>query len=123
RGNLLGEQHRMAHRQHQDPGRDLHLAGERRRVSERVERLEPGVAVEPRGGEQVIDHPHVDAVLLALLDRRADALHVLRIAFAAAPRVGRDPCAEFYLGHWDVSASSSWAWYVKPSRQGEERST
>ena len=97
--DLLGQQHRVAHRQHQDAGGDVHLRGQRRRVGERGERLEPGVAVEAGRGQQVVDHPHVDAVLLALHDRLADPLHVLRIRLLAAPRVGGDPRPELELGH------------------------
>src|SRR6266478_4168038 len=89
----------MAHRQHQDTGGDVDPRGQGRRVSERRERLEPGVAVEAGRGEQMIDHPHVDAVLLALQDRLADPPHVLRIRLLAAPRVGGDPRPELQLGH------------------------
>ena len=47
----------------------------------------------------MVDHPHVDAVVLALLNGRADALDVLGVTFATAPRIGRDPGPEFQLRH------------------------
>ncbi len=99
RGDLLGQHHGMAHGQDEDARGDLHRAGQRGREGERVERLQPCVAVESRGGEQVVDHPHVDAVVLALLDGRSDALDVPGVAFAAAPRIGWDPGTEFQLRH------------------------
>src|SRR5712692_1851801 len=98
-GDLLGQQHRVAHRQHQDAGGDVHLRGQRRRVGQRAQRLEPGIAVEAGRGQQVVDHPHVDAVPLALHDGVADAAHVLRVRLLAAPRVGGDPRPELELGH------------------------
>src|SRR5262249_10945403 len=94
-----GQHDRVAHRQHQDPGGDLDLVGQRGGEGQRVERLEPGVAVEPGGRQEVVDDPHVDAVVLALLDGLADAPDVLRIARAAAPGIGGDPGTELELRH------------------------
>jgi len=103
--DLLSQHYGMAHGQNEDTGSDLHLVGQRRREGECVEGLEPCVTVESRSGEQVIDHPHVDTVVLALLDRRADTLDVLGVAFAAAPRVGRNPGTEFQLRHREYPGS------------------
>src|SRR5216683_2660604 len=99
RRDLLGEDDRMPHGQHQDARGDLDRAGEGGRVGEHVERLEPGIAVEAGRGEKVVDDPDVDAVLLALLDGLADALDVLGIALASAPGIGGDPSAEPELCH------------------------
>jgi hypothetical protein len=83
------------------PGGDLDLGGEGRGIGEDIERLEPGIAIEPGRRQQVVDHPDVDPVLLALLDGLADAPHVLGAGTAVGPCVGRDPRAELELRHAD----------------------
>src|SRR5262249_39418159 len=96
--------HGVPHGQDEDARGDLDLAREGGRVGEHVERLQPGIAVETGRGEEMIDDPHVDAVLLALLDRLPDAREVPGIALAAAPGIGRDPPAELQFRHSDDSS-------------------
>src|SRR5215831_13988739 len=99
RGDLLGQHYGMPHWQDEDARGDLDFLREGRGEGQRVERLQPRVAVETRRREEMVDDPDVDPVVLALLDGLADAPDVLGIALAAGPRVGRNPGAEFQLRH------------------------
>src|SRR5262249_15709717 len=97
--DLLRQHHGMTHRQHEDAGRDLYFRRDRSRIRQHVERLEPGVALDPPRSHETIDDPDVDAVFLALLDGLVDAARVLRPGRLIAPRIRGNPCAELELGH------------------------
>ena len=73
RRDLLGQEHRVPDREHQDARREPYPRGQRRRPRHDAQGLQPGRPVEAGRRQQVVDHPDVEAVLLALLDRAPQA--------------------------------------------------